>query len=482
MTDYMWSFISKRMELYPQSRIISEEIEYTYASVLEMAEKLGSKLNKWNVNNYKLKCAVLCRDGFYTMLGILAAWKAGMIPIPMSINYGEQHCMKIMEGTSPDLLVTDDTEITKQFLVPKFDLKTLEINSPVLERANEDLDDIALIMNTSGTTGNPKGALIRDDGLVANVIAISEYFRINQNDTILIARPIYHCAVLSGEMLISLHNGVNICFSNEAYSPATVIGIIEKYSISVMCGTPTLFTHLTKMCSRIGKRNILKVIALSGECLNQEIALEIRKLFEDTEIYNVYGLTEASPRVSYLPPELFDTKSDSVGIGLSNVRIIIADGNGIEVSVNTPGMVMVSSPSIMKGYYRQPELTEKRIVNGWLITGDIGYMDESGCLYILSRADDMIIKAGMNIYPKEIENLLIQFEFVREVVAYGIKEKTGQGIAVDIVLNKGYENLSSREMIKAISEKLQSYMMPSRVSVVNELKKNASGKIIRKRN
>ena len=207
----------------------------------------------------------------------------------------------------------------------------------------------------------------------------------------------------------------------------------------------------------------------------------IRAVFSDSAIYSIYGLTEASPRVSYLPPCMFDNYPESVGYPLVGVQIkIMKDGE--EVGENIPGMIMVNSPYVMNGYYNDPKASRERVDGKWLITGDIGYKDCRGLLYVLSRADDMIIKGGMNIYPAEIEQHLEALPEVMECIAYGVVLKWGTGIAVDVVLSNEFLGISKKELFTLFSTVLPDYQMPTQINVVEKLKKNASGKKVRNEN
>lgn len=473
----LWKFISERMAMYGESWISYTEHRYTFSKVLEKARFYGEKLKQ--KLEAKATCAVLCNNNYNTAIALLTCWYAGMVPIPMSLNYGESHCKKIIDGTKPTIIITDDFSIVSEYDCYSFNISNCEFNGEVIRHDEfELLKDVALIMNTSGTTGNPKGAMITEEGLIQNVLGISEYFNIQVEDTILIARPLYHCAVLTGEFLISLYKGLNIVFQSGLYSPISVLKCMEQEKISVICGTPTLFQHLVTFFKRMKRQHFVKVIAISGECLTKEIAKQIREVFIDTDIYNVYGLTEVSPRVSYLMPSLFDSFPESVGVGLMNTRIKIKDNFGNELPVNQHGNVYVSSPSIMKGYYKNNELTKQKLNNNWLLSGDIGYIDENGYLYILSRADDMIIKAGMNIYPKEIENVLNKLPMIEEIVAYGVYHNGVQVIAIDVVLEEGIE-FGLKELMAEFSHVLPSYQLPDFINIVDCLKRNASGKIVR---
>lgn len=474
----IWEYLKERMLYNTDSKIFDQTTQLTYYEFINEVIKTGSVLKE--KMRRKSKCAILCDSNLNTAISILACWYAELIPIPMSKHYGEKHCKSIISVTNPNLLILDNKRDSGLSNITKFCLSDKKFYGEYKEGIYEpELDDVAAMMCTSGTTGNPKAVMLTEDGLMNNVKNIAKYFKISYIDTILIARPLYHCAVLSGEFLVSLVIGVNICFFDEAYNPAAIIKSLNEYKISVLCGTPTLIYHIAKYYRRLNLNPKLKVIAISGECLSKIVAQNIRNVFLDTNIYNVYGLTEASPRVSYLNPSMFDNFPESVGIPIGETEIKVVDTYFNQLPRNEVGDIIVRSKSIMKGYYKQPQLTLNTIQSGWLKTRDIGYVDENGLLYIVSRADDLIIKAGMNIYPKEIENSLRESNMVEDVVAYGVKNNIGQSIAVNVVLAEDYKSISEKELMYNISSLLPSFQIPNEVNVVQKLEKNASGKVIR---
>lgn len=472
----MWDFLQQKFNQYSRACFCDGERKFTYEEIKNLVVSHGETLK--NSLHSQAKCAILCESGLDCSLGILACWYANMIPIPLSINYGENHCKKIIELTHPDVLITDHNS---EFLEFQYNLLEKKFTGDIRSAEKEEgLENVALIMCTSGTTGTPKGVLIGTNELKENVLKIVQYFNIDMNDTIMIARPLYHCAVLTGEFLVALYNGLNIVFFDEKYNPNRVLQRVMKNDVTVLCGTPTLFSHLSAYIKRSHTKHCIKKIAISGECLNSKTALDIRNSFAETMIYCVYGLTEASPRVSWLPPESFDDYPESVGIALSGIEIKVVDEQWNEQPANIHGNIIVKTPCLMKGYYKNKEATQKAVINGWLNTGDVGYKDQNGYLYILSRADDMIIKGGMNIYPKEIENQVISIEQIEECVVYGKKKDVSEIIAIDVVLKCiGDKLVSKKELAALISNVLPPYQMPSEINIVEALKRNASGKIIR---
>lgn len=471
-------FLIEHMRKHEEAVIYDEGQRYTYKEFVEKVRSIGSRLNNCGMSDGK--CCVLCQSSLFTALGIFSAWEAGMIPVPMSLQYGTQHCLNIVAEVEPDILITDLDELPIAVSCSIFSLKDMCYRTVGSIKALEpELQEIAVILNTSGTTGKPKGVMITGSGLIQNVEAIGEYFKLSSRDTIMIARPLYHCAVFTGEFLLALYQGVNIFFYSGEYNPIAVYKQLLLQEITVMCGTPTLLNQMARIRKKDLKECALRVVALSGECLSGSIAQKIREAFPDVAIYNVYGLTEASPRVSYLPPEMFDEVPESVGFPLKGITIRITDSAGQELPVRAQGRICVHTPSVMRGYYRREQATRAKVVDGWLNTGDIGYKDEKGRLYILSREDDMIIKAGMNIYPKEIENIVNEIQEIRECVAYGIREASGTIIGLKVALNDGVD-WDLKRLSMELSQKLPLYMLPGKLAIVDRLPRNASGKLIRR--
>lgn len=478
----MWSFVKNCLLNYNKSSLFDGEKSVSYIEVLKKAEQHGKILKE--LSPVKTKCSILCEKGLNSAIAVLSCWYADLVPVLMSKNYGKQHCENIINTINPDIMIYDEN-IDVVFRGIEFNIVTKKIiNSEIILNSENCLKDVAIIMCTSGTTGQPKGAMITEQSLIKNIESIAEYFKIYEDDKIVISRPLYHCSALTGEFLVSLYKGLDIGFFDNVYNPLSIIYFINQFNISVICGTPTLLNHISTYLKRIDYKGSIKKIAVSGECLSKKIAENIRSAFLDADIYNIYGLTEAAPRVSYLPPKYFDDYPEAVGVPLKDIFIKVVDIEDDNIELLCPnihGKVIIKSPSIMKGYYNNIELSSRVINNGWLDTGDIGYKDNNGFLYIVSRIDDMIIKAGMNIYPKEIENAANMIDVIADSLVYRVRNDNGENIAIDIVLNENSENIDKKDLMKLFSKVLPVYQMPSVINFVDEIPKNASGKIIRRK-
>lgn len=445
------------MQKFLMQEISENDATLTYEEIIVFAEEFSKKLKGLKC------CALMCQSEMAASMILLSCFAAGVTAVPLSERYGVVHCQKILDAIDPEALITD---INGDFQIIRFDGISYK----------EPENHPAIIMCTSGTTGIPKGAMLSETNILTNVSDIADYFDINSTDTILISRPLYHCAVLTGEFLVSLVKGVKIRFHSDTFNPIIIMQLLKQYKITAFCGTPTLLSMMARF-KRTSDEICLKHICVSGECMGLDTGRYIAEAFPNVDIYHVYGLTEACPRVSYLPPSLFNEYADCVGQPLSSVSLKILTPGGEPVKTNEIGILWVKGDNIMIGYYNNPQKTKEIINEGWLCTGDLATFNEKGLLKIKGRSDDLIIKAGMNIYPQEIENALKSDLRVRELYVCGQNDdKLGMQIVLNIV-GDFYDTSEVKEMCNNL---LPSYQIPNKINIVKELPKNGSGKIIRR--
>ncbi len=451
----LWKYLKEHMVARPDGRMQEGDKKLTFSEIVSYAESFSRQLVGVKC------CAILCKSELMSALAILCCFVGNVTALPLSERYGEKHCNKIMETISPDAVITDNNGV---------------LNVAVIENSRYKVPEIhpAVIMCTSGTSGTPKGVMLTEENIICNVGDIAEYFGINSNDRILISRPIHHCAVLSGELLVSLVKGADIVFYSGKFNPCVIEELIVSRKITAFCTTPTQLCMIMKL-KRRKIEDCLKHITVSGECMDMDTVDRVLKLFKNSKIYHAYGLTEASPRVCFLPPEHFSEYPMFVGKPLKSVSLKIVCDDGRPADINEEGMLYVCGKNVMSGYYNDREKTEKAIVDGWLCTGDIAKINEKGLLKIMGRADGMIIRSGMNIYPAEIENALKTDKRVKEILAYGLKEENGTRVAVKIA----GEFSSEKEVRELCRRVLPEYQIPGTIQLVNAIEKNASGKLIR---
>ena len=480
----IWDYLYYQIVENTNSYIEDYRITIKYGRLLEIVSVNGTRLSQCYPPHSK--CVILCEHSLNAAIAVLSVMKAGLIPVVLSKNYGTVHNQKILSHLEPDIAITDNPNL---FIDLDTNFEFFMIDEDGIHSVNEQrrqvepesiLDDVAVIMYTSGTTGFPKGSMITEKGLRVDLEGIQAYFPVHSQDTILIARPIYHCAVFTGEFLLGLSTGANIVFQDGEYNPFSIMKIMKEQIITVLCGTPSLLSQLSTLVLRSHFSPSLRLIAISGECLTKNTASGLQKAFPNTSIFNVYGLTEASPRVSYLPAELFKENPESVGIPIKGDEIKIVDEDGKQVKPGKDGYLLVKGPNVMKGYYRDYE--NRKVTDGWLHTWDVARQDEKGLLYIVGRLDDRINKAGMNIYPKEIENLLQLDDRIEEVLAYAINKNNTDGIGILLVPRKEEQSITIKEIFELASKRLPLYLMPDDIQIVNSIPRNGSGKKFRRKN
>lgn len=453
----LWKHICEALLAHPSQKVTEEAAEMTYEELLIFAEGYAERIASEKC------CAILCHSEMAAAMSLLSCFAAGVTAVPLSLRYGAAHCRKILEVLSPTALITDLDG----------DLDVIRLEEPTYTQPKE---HPALIMFTSGTTGIPKGAMLSERNILANVRDICDYLEVDESDTFLIARPLYHAAVLNGEFLTALFKGATVRFYSESFQPAAVLSLIERFGATVFCGTPTLLSLMERFY-RKNTRLPLKTLCISGECMSGTVGKRIAAAFPGVNIYHIYGLTEASPRVSYLPPGLFQKYPDSVGIPLASVRIRIVKDNGQTAALGEEGLLYVKGPNVMLGYYNAKEATARVLRDGWLCTGDIALLTEEGLLRIKGRSDDMIIRAGMNIYPQEIEGRMKADERVKEILVYPF-ESPALGVGIGMKVAGDFKNV---EQVKRLcAELLPTYEIPNKIELVEELAHNGSGKLKRK--
>ncbi len=277
--------------------------------------------------------------------------------------------------------------------------------------------DEAIVLYSSGTTGKAKGIVLTHRAININADAILDYMQIDHTDCLYIARPLSHSSTVVGELLTSLKSGTRLLIGPTIVPPRVVLNNIKKFGITVLCINPTLGLLYAKECQKNKyDLTLLETIYISGSILIDEVYNYLHKVFEGKAIYNMYGLSEAGPRVTAQRGD--SCKSNSVGKTIAGVQIVLVDENGIEVPKGKYGILHVNSPSLFNGYIvGEPK---RSLYNGWLNTGDIGYFDIDDELHIVGRGDDVIVCGTRKIYPDDVNSQICKAANVFECVVTNV--------------------------------------------------------------
>lgn len=343
------------------------------------------------------------------------------------------------------------------------------------------LDDIAFLQYTGGTTGVAKGAMLTHRNMLSNVEQSYQWLATigMGEDVIITALPLYHVFALTANCLLYVKIGaLNRLIAN----PRDMTGFVKtlaKYPFTAMTGVNTLFNGLlnTPGFDQVDFSHLK--FTLGGGMAVQRAVAEHWKVVTKKPLMEAYGLTESSPAACINPPSIQDFNG-SIGLPISSTECCIKDDDGNMVTGSDVGELCIRGPQVMKGYWQRPEATEETIdSDNWLHTGDIAKMDEQGYFYIVDRKKDMILVSGFNVYPNEIEDVIVSHPDVLEAGAIGIpNEKSGEAVKVIVVLKN--EGITSKELRDWCRQELTGYKIPKYIEFVDELPKTNVGKILRK--
>ncbi len=472
--------------------LICDGEEQSFAYVDEMATRVAANLAAMGVAKGDKVVLLLgnCVEFVYLMLG-LGRIGALMVPVnpllkPLEIAYIADHCDAETLVTIPEFAPLCEKA---KALVPRLSrifitgdgaegfnrfASLLDPVAEVPEIVTTPEDDAAIIY-TSGTTGTPKGVVLTHRNYLANARMLMHVIPMGLDDRFLMVLPLFHVNAQVTSVLVPLSASATVVMTRK-FAPLSILPFIEKYRATVMSAVPTIYMVMCRMM-QAEPRDIssIRVFASGAAPLPESIYRTAQEVLKRPLIMG-YGLTEAtcaSAVADYRDP----IKWDSVGSPLRYTSIRIVGEDGKEVPVGEVGEILVSGPTVMKGYYKDPEATAEVIKGGWLHTGDLGRYDEDGYLYIAGRLKDMIIRGGQNIYPAQVENILSVMPGVEECCIVGVhEERWGQEVLAVVKRAEG-SALTEQDVIAYCREHLAVYKCPRFVEFLAELPKTATGKI-----
>jgi len=360
------------------------------------------------------------------------------------------------------ILTEDDLIRTQQ--------KNMAFNGP---------EGVAQIIYTSGSTGRPKGVMLTHKNLIANTRSILEYLQLTAADSVMAVLPFVY-AYGNSIMLTHLFVGGALVIENNMLYPHVVLDGMIKTGCTGISGVSTTYAIMLNQSNlKSYAFPALRYLTHAGGPMPSELLTRLRSVFADQRIFLMYGQTEASARLTYLPPDLLDVKKGSAGRAIPGVTLKIVKEGGETARLGEVGEVWACGDNIMQGYWQDPELTAGVLQDGWLHTGDLGRLDEDGFLTIEGRNNEMIKSGAYRISPTEIEEVLLQHQNVQEAGVVGIDDSIlGQKICAVVTPKEG-EDLTEQELMAYCAQRLVQYKRPKVIAVVPALPKSPSGKILR---
>ena len=501
------SLLNRSARVFPDRLGITQgNSMLTYAQVNTRVNKLANALTGLGIKKGE-NVSLLLYNCPQMLESMFAAFKAGLGAVPINfrlhpmeyayiIDQSESKAVILSPEFNSDILASRDRFPGAKYFITTSGAEDVLLDyESLLEAASDRFtevevspNDVAWLFYTSGTTGQPKGAMLTHRNLLAMIlIYYADHGHLGPEDAILHAAPLSH-----GSGLYALPNvaqaAANIILPSKSFEPELVFRTIQEASITNMFAAPTM-VKLLMDDPTLEKYDLssLRSLIYGGGPMHVEDLKKAMRRFGGC-LTQLYGMGETPMTITYLPhrdhvlegKELQMKRLASAGFARTGVEVRVVDANDGDVPIGEMGEVITRSEVVMKGYWQSPEATSLTLRGGWLHSGDLGYLDEGGYLFLMDRSKDMIISGGENIYPREIEEFIATHPAIREVAVIGVPDKKwGEAVKAVISLVEG-KTLTEEEVIAYCKERLASYKKPKSVDFIDELPKNNFGKVLKK--
>ncbi|GAK55829.1 long-chain fatty-acid-CoA ligase [Candidatus Vecturithrix granuli] len=485
--------------IYGRNKCLTfEKTTYTYEKFNQKINQTAHGLRNLGISRGSRIGLFLsnCPEYLYTYFGVI---KLGGINVPINTFLSSEELQFILHDCEMSAVVTDQKLYAvlepiiptlphlKHIIVVDKDIPgTIPFRTFEKEiRENPTWDsptnsDIAVIHYTSGTTGKPKGAMLSHKNLLAAIDANTDAIKISHRDKIIVFLPLFHVFTFVVCILATLSYGTRIILLGSIRPFKRVIRAILKYRINILVGVPQVFHALVNANIPWFFRfiNPIRVCVSGGAPLNAEVLQAFQQKFK-IPLLEGYGLSETSGGICVNPLHGLQ-KPLSIGVPIKGVKVKLVDEDDLEPGPNEVGELFVQSDSVMVGYYNQPEETKEVLQNGWLRTGDMAKIDADGYIYIVDRKKDMLIVRGMNVYPREVEEVICSHPKVAECAVIGVPDKQRGEVPKAIISLKENVTVTEKEIRRFCHEKIAMYKNPKYFEFRDVLPKTPTGKIMKK--
>jgi long-chain acyl-CoA synthetase len=438
----------------------------------ELGVKPGDPVAVWLKN---------CPEFVSTMFGIFFA---GATLVPINNFLKPDEVTFILHDSGARVLISDRelAEGTARLREKVPGLRVFEVENlrpdamagePMIGSQTE--TDLAVVIYTSGTTGRPKGAMLSHGNLLHNVESCREVLRAVSFDRFAVLLPMFHSFMLTVGIILPICVGGSLVLIKSVHPPKNIIAEIIRNGATILPAIPQLFRTLAH--AQLPPGIPLRLCISGAAPLPVEVLREFNRKFP-IPLIEGYGLSEASPVVA-LNPIQGPWKEGSIGLPIPGVEVTIQDDSGKVLGTREVGELCVRGGNVMMGYLNQPEETRKAFRGEWLLTGDVGYKDEDGYIYITDRKKDMLLVNGINVYPREVEEVIYQFPGVKEAAVVSKPDPRKGEQPVAFVAPSENAQINDRELVQFLRGKLADYKVPRHIIVLPVLPRNATGKILK---
>lgn len=487
--------------------VIHDDTRATYKQLNHQSASLANYLRANGIAKGD-RIAILLENNLDYIAAYYAALKAGAVAAPLNPGLKPDGLQYLLQDLEPAAIITSFKSERLLKNVPLSDLPTLKLliikspkqnwssqpckvstleetltnpdpTNPINPINSVNTEDLASIIYTSGSTGQPKGVMLSHKNIVANTNSIRQYLTITCDDIQMVVLPFFY---VMGKSLLNTHiaAGGTVILNNRFMYPADVVNQMIAENVTSFSGVPSTYAYLlnrSPLASCREKLMHLRYCSQAGGHMAKSLKLALRKtLPEHTQIVIMYGATEASARLTYLEPEYFESKIESIGRPIPDVSVRIMDENTKEVADGQEGELIASGPNIMLGYWKHPQDTAAVLSSQGYHTGDIGYRDADGFLYVKQRKDGLLKVGGHRINPIEIEDFLMATDLLIEAAVIGLPDQILGTKLIALIVPKE-DSIGPKALMEKCATGLPNHKHPADIVTVRALPKNASGKI-----
>jgi len=447
-----------------------------YTNLSESVSGLSDHLHK--KFGSKQNILLMAENTVFFITSYLSILKSGNVCVPIDYNISPKNLKFVIEQTEPAAVFCDEKRVPR---LQNHGLELLNENFKIKTKSFEKTQDfnqnnITQIIFTSGSTGVPKGVVLTHKNLIANTKSIVEYLKLSSSDVMSVVLPLFYCYGLS-LLHTHLRVGGSLVLNNEFIFFNKLFEDFTKYKCTGFAGVPTHFQLLLRK-SRFKEMSFpnLRYVTQAGGKLPTPYIKEFIESHPEVSFYVMYGQTEATARLSYLPPEFLSEKMGSIGKGIPGVVLKVLDEGGNPVSPGAVGEIVASGENIMQGYYKSPKDTARVLKEGELYTGDLATVDEVGFIYIVGREKEIVKVGGYRVSPKEVEEAINQLEYVVDSTVVGVEDEiSGEALKAYIVLCEDCD-VNEELILRHCRSCLPSYKVPKGIEFIDEIPMNQLGK------
>ena len=484
-TDHLgMQFLSAASRNVDQSAILTKGAESSYGDLSIAALRVAIALQSSPGFMPGARVVVVLPNCFEYIAALYGTLLAGGVVVPVPPKMERQALERIIESTEASTVVIASAAKRPASLDEQIPSYSVTLNGTFSDSINQlpaqtvGGNDLAAIFFTSGSTGDPKGVMLSHQNLISNAASIQQYLEINSQDRPLCVLPFYHAF---GNSVLQTHllAGATLILDGSTLFPETLISAIKSYQATSLSAVPDLVRVLLERTS-LGRSELpsLRYLAVAGGALPYDLAVELAKRISPARLFLMYGQTEATARLAYVPPDRFQNlPAGCIGKAIPGVELEVVNETGNPVATGTTGELRARGANVMLGYWQDEASTAEKISNGWLLTGDLAETDSEGWIYHRGRQNAIVKIAGFRVHPADLEEFAVRVLSASQAVAVAFEApQVGTRLALFLT---GADVLTHAEIISRCREALPRHMVPGFVRLLDSMPLNSSLKVDR---